>query len=614
MLLALEKYGPHASNLRSLDTAAFGRNLYKTVPEDEYDDQPTLLSGDRRLFVADARVDNRDELVEALRIAPRGAAASSDADLLALAWQQWQLGLTDRVLGDYALAAFDRSDRSLILLRSPLGTKSLFYHVAGQFAAFASMPVGLLALDQVPRKLDFDYAGAVVAEIMDLAPETMFVGVNRLRPGHGLRIKHGREERIWAWQPKRRPPAARKPSQWVDQFRSEFERAVTVRLRRHSGRVGSQLSAGRDSSAVTATAAMALARFGEPLFAFTGAHREGFTPPQIPRRIADESHLAAMTAAIHPNIRHIVSRQTAPSVFHYFDLLSAVHYAPLFSPTAFPWVPKINDDAVANGVTLLLVGWLGNFTISSGGAHHMRDLLREDGLAKWLATAIGRGGLSWTSWRHILKVTLGPSVPRSAFTAALRVAGRGWRTDVEAPLLRQPYRARAEALLRERWADVRPQRSFFDYRRDMLLRVDNAEKMTLVTWGIDIRDPTVDQRFVELCFSLPVDQLVSANAERPIYEAAFADRLPREVLLNRKRGYQSPDWYLAFPRHEIAAHYERYGKHPLVRELINLEHVRELLDNWPTRDFYSGPVISTYRNKLLETLSVAAFINMHFPA
>ncbi|MFL6830547.1 MAG: asparagine synthase-related protein, partial [Sphingomicrobium sp.] len=263
---------------------------------------------------------------------------------------------------------------------------------------------------------------------------------------------------------------------------------------------------------------------------------------------------------------------------------------------------------------LLLVGWLGNFTISSGGAHHMRDLLREDGLAKWLATAIGRGGLSWTNWRHILKVTLGPSVPRSAFTAALRAAGRGWRTDVEAPLLRQPYRARAEALLRERWADVRPQRSFFDYRRDMLLRVDNAEKMTLVTWGIDIRDPTVDQRFVELCFSLPVDQLVSANAERPIYEAAFADRLPREVLLNRKRGYQSPDWYLAFPRHEIAAHYERYGKHPLVRELINLEHVRELLDNWPTRDFYSGPVISTYRNKLLETLSVAAFINMHFPA
>src|SRR5687767_1993564 len=113
MLAPLRKFGPHDSTVRSHAAAAFGRNLYKTLPEDAFDDQPIALNNQGGLFVADARVDNRGELIEALGIERREALRLSDSAFLAMAWHKWRLGLCDRVIGDYAMAAYDAPDRAL---------------------------------------------------------------------------------------------------------------------------------------------------------------------------------------------------------------------------------------------------------------------------------------------------------------------------------------------------------------------------------------------------------------------------------------------------------------------------------------------------------------------
>ncbi len=613
MLRALGAYGSDTSPIGSMGQTAFGRNLFKTLPEDDYDDQPLAVGGDRFLVVADSRLDNRSELANALGLDGSVAARMSDAAVMAAAWERWGPESLERVFGDYALAVWDAEAGSLFLARSPFGLKPLFYHSSARIAAFASMPAGLHALSEIPKAIDMDRAAAFAAEIWDFNEMTIFAGVKAVEQGTAVWIRPDGETIVPVWQVQRPAPKFGHINDFVDAFRQEFDRAVAVRTRRHHGRLASQLSSGRDSTAVTVSAAQGAASAGEELLTFTGSPRAGFGGPVVAGRLADESELASRTAAMHDVIRHFVCRPSAVSPLDDMVKVQKFHHRPISNPSSLPWWARINDEAAANGATVLLVGSMGNFTVSAGGDRHLRDLLVEHGAVAWLGQTMRMAGLSPHRWRQLLQISVAPSMPRRAYSALLRAAGRGWRISTEVPILRSPWRERAEQLVRQTLDDARPPRSFFDFRREMLMHHDHSEKMSLAVWGIDVRDPTVDQRFVELCFSLPVEQLVSASAERPVYEAAFRDRIPAEVLANTQRGYQCADWFELFRRDEVEAEFQRLGKNRIVSELLDLDYIRQLIEAWPRTGWEQGPVIFTYRNRLLGALSLASFIELHFP-
>jgi len=138
--------------------------------------------------------------------------------------------------------------------------------------------------------------------------------------------------------------------------------------------------------------------------------------------------------------------------------------------------------------------------------------------------------------------------------------------------------------------------------------------LSLACWGLDVRDPTADRRLVELCFSFPPEQLVSANSERPVYEAAFGDRIPREVLASRRRGYQTADWFELFRKEEIREAFRAYRQNAIVGELVDFQQIDRLLNAWPSGGWHRDEIIDLYRNKLLGTLALASFIAVHFPA
>ena len=74
------------------------------------------------------------------------------------------------------------------------------------------------------------------------------------------------------WNPPRRTLHFKDPRDYEAAVRSELDRAVRARLRGASNLVGTQLSAGLDSSAVTATAAMQMSATAS-LVAYTSAPR-----------------------------------------------------------------------------------------------------------------------------------------------------------------------------------------------------------------------------------------------------------------------------------------------------------------------------------------------------
>src|SRR6185503_14929648 len=78
-LRALHLYGSRTS-VRSANRASFGIRLAEMLPEDRFDAQP--YGDDRFVFVADVRLDNRAELIEALNLDGGESKALADSELL----------------------------------------------------------------------------------------------------------------------------------------------------------------------------------------------------------------------------------------------------------------------------------------------------------------------------------------------------------------------------------------------------------------------------------------------------------------------------------------------------------------------------------------------------
>src|SRR6478736_3066106 len=111
MLASLQLYGPHHGAQWSDNDVALGRRLMKVLPEDAFDQQPLIGTEGRYILVADVRLDNRDELTKALSIPVPQARTLSDSAILLAAIERWDESCFERLVGDYAFAAWDSMRR-----------------------------------------------------------------------------------------------------------------------------------------------------------------------------------------------------------------------------------------------------------------------------------------------------------------------------------------------------------------------------------------------------------------------------------------------------------------------------------------------------------------------
>ncbi|HEX8480552.1 MAG TPA: asparagine synthase-related protein [Allosphingosinicella sp.] len=598
-------YGPHGCDL-SGDRGYFaGRCLYRSLPEDRFDRQPLTSDDGRFMLVADLRIDNRDELLRDLAVGGSAGAGLSDSELLLRGFLAWERGILTRMIGDFAFALWDGRARTLLLARDTAGERPLHYRRSNGHFAFASMAAPLASLPGARFDVDEERIARFVADLPHGGRRSFFAEVETLEPGHCALATSGGTSFERYWEPARRTLRFARTADYGEALREQIDQAVVRRLRRSGGLAGSQLSSGFDSSAVTTSAASALARRGERLLAFTAAPREGFAGPVVAGRIGDESPLAAETAALHPNIDHRIVR---PGGTCALELLANSHRLsgqPVGHVCNNLWWQAINRSAGEAGVTVMLTGEAGNFTISAGLAvDTLGDLLPTRGWTRWWreARALKRGGEF--GWLQMLNASFGSRLPESVYA---RLRGRRPAPPAfVAPAWREKMRRELES---EGWA-VRPPRLSAERRWTMLRMVDpgSYRKRSLAEWGVEERDPTNDRRLVEFCFSLPPEALLSDGVRRPALREALDRRIPPAVLDQRLRGYQMPDWYEQIKGEEVKAAIAAAAGSGLAASVIDLEAAEATAGSWPRSGWEQRPVIYLYRMQLLRTLAAAAFV------
>jgi asparagine synthase (glutamine-hydrolysing) len=386
-------------------------------------------------------------------------------------------------------------------------------------------------------------------------------------------------------------------------------------LRGANGAVATHLSAGFDSSAVTATAARLMGEDHGKVFAFTSVPREKYELPAPRNRIGDEGPLAAATAAIYPNIEHVLIRSGHRSPLENLDRDFFLYDRPTLNLCNAVWSTAINRAAQERKLNVLLTGQMGNMTISYGGAELLAELVRRGRLIRFgkvTRQILARGT---AGWKGVLAAGFGPFMPERLWQWLHE--RRGEKLAITDYTAIRPDRLGAldlERLAAERQLDFsyRPRKDGFDTRLWVMRRVDlgNYNKGILAGWGLDQRDPTADRRLIEYCLSVPMEQYLHHGELRSLGRRAFEDRLPRAVLEQSCKGYQAVDWHegLAAARETLGEEVDRLAPCEPAARMLDVERMRRLVAEWPESGWERPDIMGAYRLALLRGVSAGHFL------
>jgi asparagine synthase (glutamine-hydrolysing) len=509
------------------------------------------------LCAAFAELINRRELGAALGLPRADLDGLGDEDLLSLTYERdGDAGLA-RVLGRFALAYWNDGKRTLTLARDCMGEAALFFSVREGRVYFATTLNGLFALPGMTRELDEVAFGRFLALDLSERRKTVYRGVERVPSRTRIELgPGGRRDEVRYWSPAPRP-LYRRHGEYVAHARALLDTVVGDVLH-GTPKPALLLSGGLDSSAIAATAM----RLRLDLACYTGVPRGAVADRR--HRFADESGKIAALQRLYPRLD---SRLIRPPPVHALDADPVMRFQALALPARnvanLGWFSGI-EDAIDGDTTALLTGTWGNIGLSWGGRPPLAGVRA---LAQSLRQPAVLGG------------------------SALN-----------------PQFARDHAIAPPRFDQLRDRHSrmgaMFDHNQF-------ARDAAALLGGTRPRHaPLGDRRLLEFCLCVPERFFGGWRQPRAFARAVLADRLPPEILDERRRGLQAADWFAGLDarRTEIAEEIERIAASPLARRLLDIPRLTRLVEDWPTDDAAAEARRKDYRLALRRGIHAGRFI------
>ena len=186
---------------------------------------------------------------------PRLAALSASrgpAAALIEAYQGQGRGCLELLSGRYSLCVFDDRDHAVLLAADGFGSRPIVFGQAGpRLLVFGSSTACVRMHPAIRAEIDPDAVAAALALAPGRTPDTMFFGLDRLRPGQALTFKPGAGVKIF--EPDARPQSGQKTSRLPIGFRDRLGDAVSRSAKwAGTGRVGVLLDGGLEAAAIAA--------------------------------------------------------------------------------------------------------------------------------------------------------------------------------------------------------------------------------------------------------------------------------------------------------------------------------------------------------------------------
>jgi len=579
---AMQLLGPDGSGTWHEGSVGLGHLMNYTTPESVGENLPLKSNSGGFVITADARIDNREELLGTLGVPRPLRNSMPDSVIIIKAYKKWGQDCPNKLLGDFVFAIWDPQKQRLFCARDCIGCKSFFYYRGQNFFAFSSDFKGILALSNVPRQLDETRIADLLLQI-SAGETTIYKEIRRLPLMHAMSIdKNGVDLRQY-WFPERSPEIRLgSDEEYIEAFKEVFFDAVRSRLRSIRP-IGVMLSGGLDSASVACAAAKELKKRGETLHAFCSVPLPEFNDPMPSGRIADETPYIEAICRKYDNISVNYSSAPGWTPLTELELDLRVFNQPTTGAEYRYWIYAALEIARQRKTGALLTGQAGNFTISYNGAGYFAGLARN---WQWLTLARELNQLCKKNKRRfpgvLLRQVLEPLVPGPLWW---HLQSRNLREVLKerSRYLNPRFAQRISVPKRfEKNRMVPLYRLLADSRRLRCRHINPKRSEIADIWaavgshyGLEVRDPTADKRVVEFCLGIPDRLYIKNGWERMLIRGSMAGILPRTVRWRNDRGLIAADLplRLKLAHKKMIMRLEQMKNSPFIGKYLNIDRL-----------------------------------------
>ncbi|MGA3362634.1 MAG: asparagine synthase (glutamine-hydrolyzing) [Solirubrobacteraceae bacterium] len=255
MTESLVHRGPDAEGWFCDGPIGLGHRRLAVIDRSPAGHQPMGTPDGRYVLSYNGEVYNFQELRLELETLGARFHSRSDTEVVLYALAYWGEDALRRFNGMFALALWDRDERTLLLARDRYGIKPMYYIQLGDAFLFGSEIKALLAHPAYRIELDREALLEYFTFQNFFTSKTLFRGVSLLPPGSLMSIGERVHEpkRFWDFD-FREPPAPASEPEYLEELDRLFRQAVNRQLVADVA-IGSYLSGGTDSGSIAALAA-----------------------------------------------------------------------------------------------------------------------------------------------------------------------------------------------------------------------------------------------------------------------------------------------------------------------------------------------------------------------
>ena len=513
--------------------------------------QPMTSADGRYVIVFNGEIYNFQDLRPELEARGVNFRGHSDTEVMLEAFAAYGVVATvKRLIGMFAIAVWDRRDRSLILVRDRLGIKPLYWAKFGNLFLFGSELKALRACPGWTPRIDRGAIAAFMRHNCIPAPHSVYEDVYKLEPGSILTLPWGGKpviEKYWDARAVARSGLAAPLRLSDHELTDQLEALLLDSVRRRMVAdvpVGAFLSGGVDSSTVAAL--MQAANAGPVRTYSIGFDIAGF----------DESQHAAAVAR-HLQTEHTELTVTSKQALDFIPRIPDVYDEPFADSSQIP--TYLVSAMARQHVTVALSGDGGDELFGGYNRYQLvqrfwrglalvpRPLRRAFALALQTLPAD-----RWSSLFNLLPNGMRPAQPgdklhKLASILALDDAGAVYRRLVThwepATLMAgidEPKGAVWDDTVAKDFPGGFEHSQFLDLTTylpdDILTKLDRASMAV----ALEARVPLLDHRVVEFAWRIPRQNLIRNGVGKWPLRQVLYRHVPPELIDRPKMGFTIP--------------------------------------------------------------------------
>ena len=531
-----------------------GHRLLCTTPESLLERLPLVDSTGNFAITADARIDNRQELIPLLEF-DISIGEITDSQIILAAYQKWGDKCPEKLLGDFAFAIWDKRQQELFCARDHFGVKPFYYHLSPEIFIFATEIKAIFTESSISCQINEARIADYLSSMFHDLQMTSYEQILRLPAASWMKINaDGKEiKTYWALDPEREIKLDNDEA-YAAKFKEIFTEAVRCRLR-SAYDLGFTLSGGLDSSSITCTARKIAKNYSVPaLHTFSAIFDEldcderKYIDPILEQGELKPHFVNSDKINPFDNLERALWHQ------------DEAFFAPNWSMT---WA--LYERAQRVGVRIILNGYDGDNTVSQGYGY-----LSELAIAgRWLSLAIQTKELAktlnfsfpkwyWSYFKEygikplknkysprklIKKIKLRLLKPQSSNSAS----SQAYKSN---SILNSKFAARINFTERQQsyrqtvghMGHDERQRHYLNLTGGLMPFGLEVMDKSMAAFGIEPRYVFCDKRLLEFCLALPPEQKLNLGYGRIVMRRAMEDIVPPRVQWRREKTDFTPNF------------------------------------------------------------------------